>query len=64
MDLKEARVAANYTQQEVADQLGISRQTYISMEKNPSRVTIEDAKPLACLFNVNVDHIFFASNCK
>ena len=59
MKLKEARQAANYTQQEVADYLGISRPTYISMEKKPERVTIQDANKLSALFGVSVDDIFF-----
>ena len=62
MELKEARMAAKYTQQEVADHLGISRPTYISMEKNPDRVTIQDANRLAQMFGVSVDKIFFATN--
>ena len=64
MELKEARIAANYTQQEVADQLGISRPTYISMEKKPDRVTIQDANRLANMFGVSVNDIFFATDCK
>ena len=64
MNLKEARIAANYTQQEVADQLGISRPTYRSMENNPDRVTIEEANKLAEMFDVTVDDIFFATDCK
>lgn len=64
MELKEARIAANYTQQEAADQLGISRPTYIAMEKNPGRVKVDVAFQLAELFGVSVDDIFFANDCK
>lgn len=64
VQLKEARIAANYTQQEVADYLGISRPTYISMEKNPERITIDEAHKLASMFGVDVNQIFFVSNCK
>jgi len=59
MDLREARQAAGLTQAEVADHLGISRPTYIKMEKRPEEVTISDAITLADLFGVKVDAIFF-----
>lgn len=59
MELREARKASNLTQAEVADHLGISRPTYIKMEKHPDEVTIADAQKLAELFGVAVDAIFF-----
>lgn len=59
MELREARQGANMTQAEVADHLGVSRPTYIKMEKHPDEVTISDAVRLADLFGVNVDAIFF-----
>ena len=63
MNLAEARKQARYSQQAVADQLGISRQTYIRMEKNPDDITISDARALAELYGVSVEDIFFASDC-
>lgn len=62
MDLKEARMAANLTQQQVADHLGVSRPTYIKMEKDPDSVSVVDAKHLAGLFNCKVNDIFFGRN--
>lgn len=59
MELREARQEANLTQAEVADHLGVSRPTYIKMEKHPDEVTISDAIKLADLFGVEVDAIFF-----
>jgi putative transcriptional regulator len=59
MELREARQEANLTQAEVADHLGVSRPTYIKMEKHPDEVTISDAIKLADLFGVKVDAIFF-----
>lgn len=64
MNLREAREKANLTQQEVADALGVSRPTYISMEKNPDRISIDEARHLSELFGVSVDSLFFAVDCK
>lgn len=62
MELVEARKKERYTQQQVADLLGISRPTYARMEQNPGDVSIEDAKRLAEIFRVDVRDIFFSSN--
>lgn len=62
LDIKEAREAANFTQQEVADLLHVSRPTYISMEQNPGRIRMDMALQLADIFDVSVDDIFFVNN--
>lgn len=62
MELKEARKQARYSQEQVAGYLGISRPTYAKMEADPGVVTIEDAKKLSELFNVDVGQIFFTSD--
>lgn len=59
MELAEARRRARYSQQQVADQLRVSRPTYRKLEENPEIVTIADAKILAKLFDVEVSEIFF-----
>lgn len=59
MELAEARRRARYSQQQVADQLGVSRPTYRKLEENPEIVTIADAKILVKLFDVEVSEIFF-----
>ena len=59
MELAEARRRARYSQQQVADQLGVSRPTYRKLEENPEIETIADAKILAKLFDVEVSEIFF-----
>jgi len=64
MNIAEARKQARYSQQEVADQLGISRQTYIRMEKNPEDISIGEAKTLAELYGVSIEDIFFCSDYK
>ena len=59
MELIEARKKERYTQQNVADYLGVSRITYAKMEKNPGDITLDDARRLAALFKVDVRDIFF-----
>lgn len=63
MELKEARIAQRYTQQQVADYLGVSRHTYRKREKNPQLVTIDEAEKLAKLLLVEPEEIFFTHNC-
>ena len=58
MELIEARKKERYTQQNVADYLGISRITYAKMEKNPGDITLDDARRLAAHFKVDVRDIF------
>lgn len=62
MDLAEARKNERYSQQQVADLLGVSRPTYARMEQNPGDVSVEDAKKLAEIFKVDVRDIFFSNN--
>lgn len=60
--LKEARVRAGYTQQDMADKLGCSRPTYAAIELDPSRATVLQAKTICSLLSKNYEYIFFASN--
>lgn len=59
MNIIEARKKERYSQQQVADYLGISRVTYAKMEKNQGDITIDDAKKLAKLFKVEFSNLFF-----
>lgn len=63
MNLVDARKKERYTQQQVADYLGVSRVTYGKMEKNPGDITLDDARKLAKLFRVGLQDIFFSTNC-
>ena len=58
MELIEARKKERYTQQNVADYLGVSQFTYATMKKNPGDITLDDARRLASLFKVDVRDIF------
>ena len=62
MELAEARKKERYSQQQVADLLGVSRPTYARMEQNPGDVSVEDAKKLAEIFKVDIRDIFFSNN--
>lgn len=59
MELVEARKRERYSQQQVADLLGVSRVTYARMEKNPGDISVDDARELARIFRVDVQDIFF-----
>ena len=41
--IKQARLFADKTQQEMADFLGIHVQTYRKLEENPAKATVEQA---------------------
>ena len=62
--LAEARKRAGYTQQEMADKLGCSRQTYAAIEADPSRATVMQAKTICSLLSKNYEYIFFAPDVR
>lgn len=55
--LKAARVNVGMSQQEVADALGIHKNTVVSYEKYRTIPDIETAKALAALYGRSVDEI-------
>lgn len=57
--MKQARVGADMTQQEVADKLGVHVQTYQRMESHPGDVTIKQGKNFAEIVGLRFDDIFF-----
>ncbi|MFE7082529.1 helix-turn-helix transcriptional regulator [Priestia megaterium] len=60
--LKQARLLKGFTQKELAEKLGIHKQTYSKMEKHPDDVTIGDAKRLSEILGFSYDFIFFNNN--
>ena len=56
--LKELRARKNYTQQDMADKLGVSRQRYIEIEKKPSKVSCEKMQVIAEILHVKIGDIF------
>lgn len=58
--MKQARVGANLTQKNVADELGVHVQTYMRMESHPEDVTIKQGLLFAKIVGLNFEDIFFA----
>lgn len=59
--MKQARVGIGYTQQEMADKMGIHVQTYARMEKHPEDMTIKQAKSFSNIVGVPLSELSFAS---
>lgn len=57
--LRKAREEAGYSQQEMADKLGISRPTYAGIEANPEKATVLQARRICHLLSRNYERIFF-----
>lgn len=62
MTIKAARVNAGYTQEELANKLGVHRLTISSWESEPSTMKIKDAEALCKVLNITIDQIFFENN--
>lgn len=59
--VKQARLLSGLSQVEVADSLGVHRQTYAKWEKNADSMTIGQAKKFAEIAGVQLEQIFFTS---
>lgn len=57
-NIKELRAKYNLTQDELAERLGVSRQTIISLEKERYNPSITLAFKLARLFSCQIEDIF------
>ncbi|MBF0807592.1 transcriptional regulator [Rothia nasimurium] len=57
--LKELRAGRGYSQQQLADVLGVSRQTVISIEKGRFDPSLPLAFQLAEVFGCRIEDIFF-----
>ena len=55
--LKELREKHEYTQQEVADMLGVKRGTYASWECGNDIISTKQIYNLANIYNVSIDYI-------
>lgn len=53
-NLKILREVNDYTQEEIANVLGISQNTYSRLERDPKNLTSEQAKKLSDFYNVSV----------
>ena len=61
LTLKQARLLAELTQKDVAERLGVHRQTYAKWERNADEMPIGKAKLFAKIVGRNIDEIFFSS---
>lgn len=62
LTLKQARLLADMTQKQVAKAIGVSRETYMKLEKTPDTATIAQAKAISKTLNRPYDEIFFGNN--
>lgn len=60
-NLVEIRKKHGYSQAQVADKLGISRQTYIKMESEDGQITTSQLDTLAKLYGIPVEEFFYGS---
>lgn len=56
--IKELRKARNYRQEDLAQALGVSRQTVIAIENNKYNPTLELAMKMARYLNTTVEMLF------
>ena len=59
--IKQLRKAAGLRQEDLANQVGVSRQTIIAVENDKYDPTLELAMKLAIAMNKKVEDIFFLS---
>lgn len=57
--LKQARILSGLTQEQVAQELKVHRQTYMRWERKPDDMPVGKAKKASALFGRGVDEIFF-----
>lgn len=57
-NIKELRKEFKLTQQEIAEKVGVTRQTMNAIENNKYSPTLELAMQLALIFNKSVEEIF------
>ena len=57
--IREVREAAGLTQQDMADELHISRQQYSNIEAKPENVSVKTARRICAILGVRYERIFF-----
>lgn len=57
-NLKVLRAQHNFTQEDLASKLGVTRQTIIAIERDKYLPSLQLAFKLATLFNVKVEDVF------
>jgi DNA-binding XRE family transcriptional regulator len=59
--IKELRNKNNFSQEQVAKVIGVSRPTYTAIESGKQELSLEEAKKLASLFSISVDELLAGS---
>lgn len=60
--VKQARQYAGFTQIEMAQKLGVSRDTYRKIELSPETASVALAKKISAVVGIPIDQIFFVQN--
>ena len=60
--LKELRVNANFTQQQIAEMLGMKQQSYMRYENNTGEPNLDTVVKLCEIFDVSSDYLFGISD--
>lgn len=58
--VKQARTFAGKTQREMAEAIGVCRDTYMHLEKNPERITVGQANAISQYTGIPFNQISFA----
>lgn len=61
-NIKSYRAKMGYTQEKMAELLGVTRQTYNDYEINPEKVKLETFKKIACILNCKLSDFFVEAN--
>jgi DNA-binding XRE family transcriptional regulator len=59
--IEDARRSLGITQDDMAEELSITRQTYAKMEQNPENITIRDARIICSILGKRFGEIFFTT---
>ena len=62
--IKQQRAKHNMTQEYLASELGISRPTYIQIERGERELTVSEAKKLAAIFDMSLENFLVAKEPK
>lgn len=57
--VKQARCLKEKTQKEMAELMGISRDSYRKIEREPGKATVQQAYKISRITGIPVDQIFF-----
>ena len=57
--IKQARMLRGKTQAEMANCLGICRDTYRAIEQTPERATVRQAKAISSFLEIDIEQIIF-----